>query len=89
MMRAVYLNGININGKDDLHQFLKEEFAFPDYYGQNLDALVDALTDRSQKEFLVVKDSELLQDNLGHYYGQWVKALRQVEKHTPFRLIVM
>jgi ribonuclease inhibitor len=30
---------------DELHQYLAEKLDFPEYYGANLDALYDALTD--------------------------------------------
>ena len=30
-------------------QYLKEQFGFPDYYGENLDALYDLLTEITEK----------------------------------------
>lgn len=38
------LNFKDIKTKQELHQYLKQEFSFPDYYGSNLDALYDMLT---------------------------------------------
>ena len=34
--------------KKALHAYLKEKFGFPEYYGNNLDALYDCLTDISE-----------------------------------------
>ena len=34
----------DIKNKKELHQYLKQELSFPDYYGSNLDALYDMLT---------------------------------------------
>ena len=31
--------------REEVHSYLKEKFAFPEYYGKNLDALYDCLTD--------------------------------------------
>ena len=38
----------------EFHLWLKEECHFPEYYGCNLDALYDCLTDRSDWEFEIV-----------------------------------
>ncbi len=34
-----------VTGMDEVHQIIKEELDFPDYYGRNMDALWDCLTD--------------------------------------------
>ena len=31
--------------KEELHSYLKKKMKFPDYYGENLDAVFDCLTD--------------------------------------------
>ena len=38
-----------VTSKSDLHEKVKNFFGFPDYYGGNLDALYDCLTDISEK----------------------------------------
>ena len=43
-----------INTKEELHQLLKEELNFPDYYGANLDALYDVLTDMKDIEIEII-----------------------------------
>lgn len=44
-MKKIELN-LNIpSSKEELHEYLMEMFDFPDYYGKNLDALYDCLTD--------------------------------------------
>lgn len=44
-MRIITLDGKKIKKKS--HNYLKKVFDFPDYYGKNLDALYDCLTDIS------------------------------------------
>ncbi len=44
-MKKVMLNLTNINSKQELHEYLEKELGFPYYYGKNLDALYDCLTD--------------------------------------------
>ena len=57
----------NIYTKEALHYHLKKDLEFPDYYGRNLDALMDCLTDmREDSEIEILNLSELV-DNLGDY----------------------
>lgn len=45
--------------KKTTHEYLKEKMHFPDYYGANLDALYDCLTDIDDAEihFINVRDA--------------------------------
>ena len=44
-MKKITLDFENISGKEEMHKYLAEKFEFPDYYGGNLDALFECLTD--------------------------------------------
>lgn len=44
-MREVVLLGSMMVEPERAHTYLEEELDFPDYYGKNLDALYDCLTD--------------------------------------------
>ncbi len=39
------LDGAMMNTKTNAHQHMQDEMGFPAYYGKNLDALYDCLTD--------------------------------------------
>ena len=39
------LNGETLRNMQDVYDFLKRELSFPDYFGNNLDALFDCLCD--------------------------------------------
>ncbi|MBP2001449.1 ribonuclease inhibitor [Paenibacillus shirakamiensis] len=43
-MRSLILDGKNIDTREALHTALREALDLPSYYGNNLDALWDALT---------------------------------------------
>ena len=44
-MKRIELDFTKCKDRGDVHAYLKEQFGFPDYYGNNLDALFDALGD--------------------------------------------
>ena len=49
--------------KENPHKYIKEKLDFPDYYGENLDALYDCLTEISDM-IIIIKDSSVLDENL-------------------------
>lgn len=44
-MKEIVINCANIATREELHEVLARELNFPDWYGRNLDALHDCLTD--------------------------------------------
>ena len=47
-MKSVVIYGSDFENIKQVHEFLAEELDFPDYYGANLDALHDVLTEMDQ-----------------------------------------
>lgn len=41
------IDTLKLSEKVSAHKYLKELFAFPEYYGNNLDSLYDCLTERT------------------------------------------
>lgn len=58
-MTDVYeLDGRALSEKEAAHRYLKEQLGFPDYYGMNLDALYDLLTERTGETLLWVSHAD-------------------------------
>ena len=48
-MKKVTINTVELSTMDEIHEHLAKELNFPAYYGKNLDALYDCLTDISEE----------------------------------------
>ena len=49
IMQEVLIRGIDFESTEEIHDYIAEELSFPSYYGKNLDALYDVLTDLSRE----------------------------------------
>jgi len=83
----VIIDGRNIKDKQSLHAYLKEQCNFPDYYGNNLDALYDVLTDRAEPLEIVVENSEELKEILCGYGEAFIETLQDAAAENE-RIIV-
>lgn len=67
---TITIDGLSIEKKDDFYQNIKKELNTPEYFGNNLDALYDFLTEQTdilQIEFL---HYDRLQECLGASFCQ-------------------
>ena len=53
-MRKITIDCSSIANKQQLHEALKEALLLPEWYGHNLDALFDCLTELEEETFLIV-----------------------------------
>ena len=70
-MRYYSVDLKNIYTRDSLHTALKESLGLPDYYGRNLDALSDCLTDirtDSEMEFIGQMVEDISYNNAKRYF---------------------
>ena len=83
---TLYLS--DIKDKEALHGRLKGALMFPDYYGRNLDALYDCLTDTSEDTEVVVRGYEQMYEALGGYAITFKSVLEHASRENP-RLTVV
>lgn len=65
--------------KASAHQYLKQALALPEYYGCNLDALYDCLTDLGKKEIQFVN----LDDAGEGYFSKVLSAFQEAQAENP------
>ena len=73
-MRFV-LDGSSVGNRETLHRVLAAGLQFPDWYGGNLDALHDCLTEITQPTELVIRGSNALETALGSYAAAFRRVL--------------
>lgn len=68
----------NITTKEDVQEFIYDVLNFPEYYGKNLDALYDCLTDMS-KCSITLTGIDVLYD-MGDYGKKLIKVFQNAAK---------
>ncbi len=75
-MRKITLKLERMSSLPALHKYLRRELALPVYYGANLDALYDCLTDVTEDTQLVVPAAVADDARLGWYGKQLLQVLQ-------------
>ncbi|HBA48954.1 MAG TPA: hypothetical protein DCZ91_14395 [Lachnospiraceae bacterium] len=88
-MKICIIDGAAITDKNRLHDVLSESLQLPDWYGRNLDALYDCLTDMQEVTEVHILQVSALESNLGRYAKAFLKMLGEVsEDNTAVKLII-
>lgn len=74
-MCVCILDGKVIGNKEMLHDVLAESLGFPDWYGRNLDALHDCLTDVKEETEIRLRNESVLIAQLGNYAAALSKVI--------------
>lgn len=83
-MKEIHLNGSRMTDKAAAHNYLKRKLAFPDYYGENLDALWDCLTTDFSGKKIIIHKPQTIVDNLGSYGEAIIQLFREAEEENEF-----
>lgn len=63
----IKLDGKKMKNIEKTHDYLKKEFKLADYYGRNLDALWDMLSEKDEKLEIELYNEEEMYKNLGSF----------------------
>ena len=82
-MQKVILDGRNMTDKAATQEYLKEQFRFPEYYGRNLDALYDCLTEIEVETEIQIEHKKQIAEYLGDYVEALVDTIRDAVQENP------
>jgi ribonuclease inhibitor len=82
-MTTVVIDGDDITDRHMLHEMLSLKLDLPEWYGRNLDALADCLTDIHEDTAVVIKNADALKKALGSYEAAFLNVLLRASKENP------
>ena len=69
-MEFIIIDGKRMTSVEETHRYLYRSLHLPPYYGHNLDALHDCLTDLGSDTWIILINGDILDENLGKYAGK-------------------
>ena len=82
MEKVFYIDLRSIATKEELHGLLAKELPLPDYYGRNLDALYDILTECGEGWNIIFYNAASADCRLSDYIGKLRKMAQRAAKET-------
>ena len=82
-MNIVVLDGRKMTDRETAHLYLQKKLNLPDYYGKNLDALYDCLTETGRPVQIIVSYVAEMQDNLRRYADGLLNTLEAAGEKNP------
>lgn len=80
---AIILDGKAMTDRSAAHSHLAEKLALPAYYGRNLDALYDLLTELEKDTQIILLDPAAVIDNLGKYGEALLSVMQEAAEENP------
>ncbi len=81
MKRQIYLDCRRLTKQSTAHEYLEEIMEFPGYYGRNLDALYDCLSEMSDCDIVLQYEQEACLE--GTYGERIIEILEEAAFENP------
>lgn len=88
---TVMLNGKQIKNKEDLHVVIAKGLNFPSFYGKNLDALYDVLSnDTAGDSVIKIKSASILKQRIGvNYFDALLETINAASDNNPKVILIL
>lgn len=86
---VIELDGRTMTDRPAAHSHLVQQLELPSWYGRNLDALYDVLTDISRETELILRDPGAVAEQLGRYGEALLDTLREAAESNPYLTVTL
>ena len=83
-MKFAIIDGNAVTSMEEIHKSLAEQLGFPEWYGSNLDALHDCLTDLHEEADVSIIHSDALLETLGPAFVRLSRVLSDAADENPY-----
>ena len=80
---TVILEGAQMVDRVAVHNHLAQRLQLPSYYGRNLDALYDVLTELGEETTIILREPGIVARNLGKYGEALLSTLQEAAEQNP------
>ncbi len=88
-MRKIILDGNMMTSRQETHSYIKKKMKFPEYYGSNLDALADCLSEIGKKTKIELINADKMIENLGVYHKGFIRVFTDSAENNENIIFVM
>ena len=89
-MNIIILDGSVMTSRERAYKHIARELRFPEYFGKNLDALYDLLTDLYVNEdtIVILMNCRTMKKSLGEYGDKLIEAFANASEEKGFIFII-
>lgn len=80
---VIILEGKAMNDRPSAHAHLAERLDLPSYYGRNLDALYDVLTEIGADTEIILMDPAAVVEAMGKYGEALLSTMQEAAENNP------
>ncbi len=77
-MKVIIIDAACFTSKSAAHEYIAESLDFPEYYGKNLDALADLLSELPRNVAIVMSNTDNARTLMGNYADGIAETFRDI-----------
>lgn len=82
-MAEITLDGLELQSMEEVHDLFARALDLPEWYGRNLDALFDCLTDTREPVTVRLLHKDELREHLGRRCSALIRLLHRAAEESP------